>query len=128
MERTVKMGTSSKIIIIFLFFLNIIAVFMGYAGIDKIHRLRYPPFHSGSLYTLMYSFKCVPDPVILFWYSTLGTYMVWIGAIVLPLVAAYLIFYEMKIWTGLILMLVSLLLFGFTGFMIWFHAFIDLPH
>jgi hypothetical protein len=122
------MGTSSKIIIIFLFFLNILAVFMGYAGIDKLQRYEHPPFHTSSLYTVVSTAHFVPNQIVMFWHSTIGTCLVFAGSIVLPLVASYLIFVTTKIWTGIILMLMSFVLFGLTGLLIWLHAFCDLPH
>jgi hypothetical protein len=122
------MGASGKIVVIFLFFLNIIAVCMGYAGINKLQRYEYPPFHDGGLYTVVYMAKYVPDQIVIFWHSTLGTCLVWVGSIVLPLVASYLIFATRKMWTGIILLLMSFALFGLTGLLIWIHAFCDLPH
>jgi len=122
------MGTSGKIVVMFLFFLNILAVYMGYAGIDKLQRYGHPPFHDGGLFTVVYSAKYVPDQIVMYWHSTLGTYLVWVGSIVLPLAASYLIFATRKMWTGIILLLISFALFGLTGFLIWIHAFCDLPH
>jgi hypothetical protein len=121
------MGTTGKMVVTFLFFLNILAVCMGYAGIDKLQRYHHPPFHDG-LWTVVYTAKYVPDQIVLFWHSTLGTCLVWAGSIVLSLMAAYLIFGRGKLWTGVTLLLVSFVSFGLTGFLIWLHAFCDLPH
>jgi hypothetical protein len=122
------MGISGKIVVIFLFFLNVLAVYMGYAGINKLQRYEYPPFNNSSLSTIIYRAKYVPDQIIIFWHSSLGTYLVFAGSIVLPLAASYLIFATRKMWTGIILLLISFALFGLTGFLIWIHAFCDLPH
>ena len=116
------MGASGKIVVIFLFFLNLLAVYMGYAGIDKLQRYHCPPFNDSSLYTVIYTAKYVPDQIVIFWHSSLGTYLVFAGSIVLPLVASYLIFATRKMWTGIILLLMSFALFGLTGFLIWIHC------
>ena len=122
------MGTKGKIVVMFLFFLNILAVYMGYAGIDKLQRYNYPPFNNSSLYTAVYTAKYVPDQIVIFWHSSLGTCLIWIGSIVLPLTASYLIFVTRNMWAGIILLLMSFAMFGLTGFLIWIHAFCDLPH
>jgi hypothetical protein len=122
-------GTSGKMIVAFFFFLNILAVLMGYAGIDKLQRYEYPPFHdSGGLWTVFNTAKYVPDRVVSFWHSTPGTCLVWAGSIIIPLAASYLIFANNKMWTGIILLMTSFVLFGLTGFLIWLHAFCDLTH
>ena len=116
-------------IIAFFAFLNILAVCMGYAGIDKLQRYESPPFHNNNgLITAFYIAPYVPDRIVLFWHSTPGAYLVWAGSIIIPLAASYLIFANNKMWTGIILLFTSLVLFGLTGFLIWLHAFCDLPH
>ena len=123
------MGTGGKMIIAFFAFLNIVAVCMGYAGIDKLQRYESPPFHNrNGLVTAFYIAPYVPDRIVLFWHSTPGAYLVWAGSIVIPLAASYLIFADNKMWTGIILLFTSFVLFGLTGFLIWLHAFCDLPH
>jgi hypothetical protein len=125
----IEMRTSAKMIVAFLFFINILAVCMGYAGINKLQRYQHPPFHNHrGLWTVVYAAKHVPDEIVVFWHSTLGTCLVWGGSILLPLAAAYLIFVREKLWTGAILLLMSLVPFGLVGFLIWLHAFCDLPH
>jgi len=127
--KRIEMGTSAKMVVTFLFFINILAVCMGYVGIGKLQRYQHPPFHDHrSLWTVVYTAKYVPDEIVVFWHSTLGTCLVWAGSTLLPLAAAYLIFMREKLWAGAILLLMSFVPFGLVGFLIWLHAFCDLPH
>ncbi|MBA7618767.1 hypothetical protein ES703_26099 [subsurface metagenome] len=121
------MGRSGKMVVIFLFILNFLAVCMGYVGIDKLERYHYPPFNQG-LFNVVCGAKYVPDGIVMFWQSRFGACVVWAGSIVFPIAAAYLLFGKEKLWTGITLLLLSFLPFGFTGFLIWIHAFCDLPH
>lgn len=127
--KRIEMRTSAKMVVAFLFFINILAVCMGYAGISKLQRYHHPPFHDHhGLWTVVYAAKYVPDEIVVFWHSTLGTCLVWAGSILLPLAAVYLIFVREKLRTGVILLLTSFIPFGLVGFLIWLHAFCDLPH
>ena len=122
------MGRHGKICIIFLWFLNILFVVMGYAGIAKMVRQNAPPFHQHQgLMTIIYAFYVVPDRFILFWNSTLGHVVIWSGCTILPL-TAYILITKEKILAGLSTLLLSIIPFGIVGFLIWLHAFIDLPH
>ncbi len=122
------MGTSAKGVITFLFFLNILAVCMGYIGIAKLERYNADPFYDEGLHTFVYAAKYVSDDTILFWHSRWGSSLICAGTILLPLAAVFLIFRKERFFTGTILLLLSFLPFGVTGFLIWFHAYVDLPH
>jgi hypothetical protein len=124
------MGTSAKAVIAFLFFLNILAVCMGYVGIDKLERYHAHPFdiHDGSMHTFIYAAYFIPGRTILFWHSRWGALLIWAGTILLPLLAAAVVFYKERPLLGTALLFLSFLPFGFTGFLIWLHAYLDLPH
>ncbi|MBN1973639.1 MAG: hypothetical protein JW787_08365 [Sedimentisphaerales bacterium] len=122
------MGRYGKICIVFLWILNIIFVNMGYVGIAKIERQHFPPFNEGyGMMHIFYSFHVVPDRVILFWHSAIGHAVIWAGCIILPIIA-YILFSREKFLAGLSTLLLSIIPFGIVGFLIWLHAFIDLPH
>ena len=116
-----------RIVLIFLYFLNIIFVMMGYIGISKIERCEYPPFNK-SLMTVVNAAKYVPNYVISFWHSTPGSLLIWLGCLLLPIAAAYVLLYKQKIIDGILLLLLSIIPFGVVGFFIWLHAVIDIPH
>ncbi len=116
-----------KMFIIFLFFLNILFVFMGYVGISKLERYKSPPFNQ-SMMTVVFAAKFVPDEIILFWHSKPGKFIIWPCSILLPLVAAYFLLVKQKITISLSVLLLSIIPFGVVGFLIWLHAFVDLPH
>ncbi len=122
------MGTSAKAVIAFLFFLNVLAVCMGYVGIDKLERYHAPPFHNDGMYTIAYLAKHVSDGTVLFWHSRPGSLLIWAGTILLPLIAIVVIFCKERPFIGIALLFLSFLPFGFTGFLIWLHAYLDLPH
>jgi len=121
------MESKGKIGILFIWFLNILFVYMGYAGIAKMVRQQAPPFHQHGMAHMIYIFFVIPSKVILFWNSYLGHVAIWSGCILLPILAYILISRE-KLLTGLFTLIVSVIPFGLVGFLIWFHAFIDLPH
>jgi hypothetical protein len=121
------MRTSGKVVVAFLFCINFIAVCMGYIGIDKIERYEYPPFAAG-LTTMIFDADFVPYGVVLFWHSLPGMLTIWSATIFLPLLTAYIIFIKDKILLGVALLFTSLFALGVTGFLIWLHAFVDLPH
>ena len=119
----------NRMIVFFLWILNFLFVYMGYVGISKIERYNHPPFHSSdSMLTIFYNFYVIPDEIVIFWHSTPGHWIIWSGCIILPLVAAYILFAKEKVLVGLITLLLSITPFGIVGFLIWLHAFIDLPH
>ena len=118
----------NRMIVFFLWILNILFVYMGYVGIAKMQRYGDLPFHSGSMMTMVYIFYVIPDRVILFWHSTIGHILIWLGCILLPLFAGYILFYKEKLYLGLSILFLSIIPFGIVGFLIWLHAFIDLPH
>jgi hypothetical protein len=125
------MGTSAKAVIAFLFFLNLLAVCMGYVAIDKFERQKAGPFRNldgVSRSTTFYAGRLVTDRTILFWHSPRGSLLIWAGTILLPLVGIGLIFGKDRPFTGTALLFLSFLPFGFTGFVIWFHAYVFLPH
>jgi len=78
--------------------------------------------------TIVYAAHFVPNSVILFWHSMLGHVIVWSGGILLPLAAAYLLLIKEKLCAGLSILFLSIIPSGFVGFLIWLHAFCDLPH
>ena len=121
------MGTSAKAVIAFLFFLNVLAVCMGYIAIAKLERYHAPPFNDG-LYTVFYLFDHVSDATVLFWHSPVGVVLIWAGTLLLPLVAVAVIFYKERPLIGTALLFLFFLPFGVTGFLIWLHAYLDLPH
>jgi hypothetical protein len=122
------MGRHGKICIVFLWFLNILFVYMGYAGIAKMERLYYPPFNQGhGMMHIIYVFYVIPDRFIVFWHSCIGHLVIWSGCIILP-ITAYILFTKEKLIAGLSTLLLSIIPFGIVGFLIWLHAFIDLPH
>jgi hypothetical protein len=121
------MGTSAKAVMAFLFFLNIVGVCMGYVGIDKLERYGADPFYEG-MHLFLYLFSPVSDRTILFWHSYWGSVLVWAGAILLPLLAIAILFRWERPLLGIVLLFLAFLPFGFTGFLIWLHAYIDLPH
>jgi len=123
-------GTSAKAVIAFLFFLNVVAVCMGYVGIDKLERYGHGPFHGhdGAMHTFFYMFSPVSDRTILFWHSYWGSLLIWAGAISLPLLAIAILFRWERPFLGMVLLFLAFLPFGFTGFLIWLHAYVDLPH
>ncbi len=47
---------------------------------------------------------------------------------IFPTAAAYILLIEEKLYIGLSMLLLSIILFGVVGFLIWLHAFCDLPH
>jgi hypothetical protein len=112
-----------RIFIIFLFFINILFVFMGYAGISKLERDNSPPFNKG-LVTAVCDFDHIPNNVILFWHSTPGTVIVWSCCILLPF-GAYVLLYQQKLAAGILLLLLSIIPFGVVGLFIWLHAALD---
>jgi hypothetical protein len=61
------MGTSGKAVIVSLFFLNILAVCMGYVGIDKLQRYGAPPFQApnGAMQTMFYLFAPISGRTML---------------------------------------------------------------
>jgi hypothetical protein len=122
------MGTSAKLVVAFLFFLNVLAVCMGYVGIAKLERYNADPFYNEGLHTFAYAAKFVSDGTILFWHSWWGGALIWAGTLILPLIAAVLIFSRERLLTGTALLMLSFLVSGVTGFLIWFHAYVDLPH
>ncbi len=121
------MERSGRVILILLFFLNILFVFMGYVGISKLERYKSPPFHE-SMITVIFAAYYVPDKVVLFWHSKPGSTIIWLSCILLPAAAAYLLLFKQKIVAGILILLLSILPFGVVGFLIWLHAFIDLPY
>ena len=123
------MERKSWIIMAFLWCLNIIFVVMGYAGIAKMVRQSAPPFHQHQgMMHIFYAFYVVPDRFIIFWHSPLGHLVIWSGCLILPLLAGYILFYKEKLYSGLLVLILSVIPFGVVGFLIWLHAFIDLPH
>jgi hypothetical protein len=124
------MGTSAKAVIVSLFFLNILAVCMGYIGIDKLQRYGADPFYppEGGMHHFAYSFAPVSDRTILFWHSGWGSLLVWAGTILLPLLAFLLLFYWERPLLGTGLLFLTCVVLGLTGFFIWLHAYVDLPH
>jgi len=121
------MGTSAKAVIAFLFFLNLVAVCMGYVGIDKLERYEADPFHVG-MHAFFYTFSPVSDRTILFWHSYWGSVLIWGGTILLPLLAIAILFRWERPFLGIVLLFLAFLPFGVTGFLIWLHAYLDLPH
>jgi len=101
---------------------------MGYVGIAKMVRQDAIPFHQGySMMTMIYIFYVIPDRLLLFWHSGIGHVVIWSGCIILP-IASYFLFAREKFLSGLSTLLLSLIPFGIVDFLIWLHAFIDLPH
>ena len=121
------MESKGKIGIGFVWFLNILFVYMGYTGIAKMVRQHAPPFQQHSMMHMIYIFCVIPDKLILFWHSGIGQIVVWSGCIFLP-IAAYILINREKLLAGLVTLILSVILFGLIGFLIWLHAFIDLPH
>jgi hypothetical protein len=122
------MGRYGRMILVFLFVLNILFVYMGYAGIAKIERYGEPPFHGSSMMTVVYNAHFIPNDVILFWYSGWGKLVIWSGSILLPVAAVYVLLVKEKLLAGLLILSLSVIPFGVVGFFIWLHAFCDLPH
>lgn len=125
------MGTSAKAVIAFLFFLNVLAVCMGYGGIDKFERYDAAPFHQHdgmAMHTTISLAGFVSGRTMLFWHSYWGSLLIWAGTIALPLIGVVVIFYKERPVIGTALLFLSFLPLGITGFLIWLHAFLDLPH
>jgi hypothetical protein len=123
------MGTSAKTVIAFLFFVNILGVCLGYVGIDKLERYQAGPFYDGvTMHTTFYLFRPVSDRTMLFWHSHWGSVLTWAGTILLPLIAVAILFRWERPFLGTALLVLAFLPFGFTGFLIWLHAYVDLPH
>jgi hypothetical protein len=121
-------GTSAKAVVAFLFFLDVLAVCMGYVGIDKLERYHAGPFHGDGMQTVWYLANYIPDGTILFWHSHWGSVLIWAGTIFLPLISIAVIFFKERPLVGTALLFLSFLPFGFIGFLIWLHAYLDLPH
>jgi hypothetical protein len=124
------MGTSAKAVVMSLFCANVFAVCLGFMGIGKLERHHAYPFnvHDGGMQTFCYSAYYIQGRTVLFWHSPWGALLVWAGTIILPLIAAVVIFGKERPLIGTALLLLSFVPFGITGFLIWLHAFIDLPH
>ncbi len=121
------MERNGKIFIAFIWFLNILFVYMGYAGIAKMVRQYAPPFHQNGMMHMIYIFYVIPTKIIVFWHSGIGQAVIWSGCILLP-IAAYILIKREKLLAGLSTLIISVIPFGLVGFLIWLHAFIDLPH
>ena len=121
------MESRAKIGIGFVWFLNILFVYMGYAGIAKMVRQNALPFHQQGMVHMIYIFYVIPDKLIILWHSGIGQISVWSGCLFLP-VAAYILINREKFFAGIVTLILSVIPFGLVGFLIWLHAFIDLPH
>jgi len=63
-----------------------------------------------------------PDFVVLTVESLLGRILIWVAAIVVPLIAAFLIVAQERLWTGLTLAGAVTVVLGIFGIWIWIHA------
>lgn len=118
-----RMGTNARALLAFLFVLNLLAVGMGYVAIAKFQRFhvdlsQYPYF--------LYPWPCGPKGLLLFWHD--HPIAIFAGAILLPSVALWVLFGRGRPIIGTMLLFLSFVPFGVAGFVMWFHAFMFLPH
>ncbi len=118
------MTSTPKIFFCFLAGFALLAVILGYEGIDRLRRTHSPPFHDGSVMAADYGAPLSQGAVRAL-HSAPGRLGVWLLVLGVPLSCGWLAFKQERLVLGLGLLLLWAALCGWVGWRLYFHGAFD---
>jgi hypothetical protein len=119
------MSTSIKGFFAFLVMFTVVSTMLGYAGIERLERYHYPPFHHDGLYTIVGEFPHPSDRVILFLDSAFGRILVWSCVPIVSVICFILVFGQERLLLGFSILIATAALYIVTGFCLFMHGRLD---
>lgn len=119
----------SKTAIAFFAFLVLMIIFsttLGYTGIDRLHRLGYPPFDQGGAMYSVFEMGWHPsEHVILFLDSMAGKVLVWTLAMAVPAISGLVVFKYDRWILGFTTLFLTTVLYSVVGICLLIHGQFD---